>query len=145
MPEYGGQLTSKFYVDNIVSKSVDESTLQRLDPDEKLNLDEQYSILVNSSLTSLKTDIELSKTKIEFPTKNYVDKNIDNPSIMKNYTNVDFNDKNLDNVRFIKVNSIPAVGEHLTAKYYVDHANSYSVDQLSLFRLDPDEKLKLDE
>ena len=32
---------------------------------------------------------------------------------------VDFSDKNIENVQFVKINSIPAVGEHLTAKYYV--------------------------
>ena len=35
---------------------------------------------------------------------------------------VDFNDKNLDNVRFIKMNSLPAVSLHLTHKDYVDNA-----------------------
>ena len=75
-PEYGDQVTSKFYVDNVVRKSVDESTLLRLDPDEKLNLNEQDSILLNSTLTSLKTDIELSKTIIELPTKHYIEKNL---------------------------------------------------------------------
>ena len=39
---------------------------------------------------------------------------------MKNTANVDFNDKNLDNVRFIQVNSFPAIPEQLTAKSYVD-------------------------
>ena len=42
--------------------------------------------------------------------------------MIKNTAHVDFNDKNLDNVRFVKVNSMPAVGEHLTAKHYVDNA-----------------------
>ena len=34
---------------------------------------------------------------------------------------VDFDDKNLDNVRFIKMNSLTAVSEHLTHKHYVDN------------------------
>ena len=38
----------------------------RLDPYEKLNLDEQDSLVLNSTLTSLKTIIDL-------PTKSYVD------------------------------------------------------------------------
>ena len=38
----------------------------RLDPDEKLNLDEQDSIILNSTFTS-------SITKIELPTKSYID------------------------------------------------------------------------
>ena len=144
-PEYGDQVTSKFHVDNFVRNSVDKSTLLRLDPDEKINLDEQDSIFLNSTLTTLKTDIELSKTKIDLPTKNYVDKKNDDPSIIKNTTHVDINDKNLDNVRFIKVNRFPAFLEHLTAKNHVDNAISYSVDESSLLRLDPEGKLNLDE
>ena len=58
---------------------------------------------------------------------------------------VDFNDKNLDNVRFINVDSMPAVGEHLTAKYYVYHAIFHSVNESSLLGLDLYEKLKQDE
>ena len=57
LPECGDQLTSKDYVDNLVRNSVDESTLLRLETDEKLNLDEQVSILLISTLTSLKVDI----------------------------------------------------------------------------------------
>ena len=110
----------------------------RLDPDGKRKLDEQDSIILNSTLT-------LPKTKIELPTKNYVDKKSDDPSVIKNPTHVDFNDKNLDNVRFIKVNSFPAIPEHLTAKKFVDQAICYSVDESSLLRLDPNEKLNLDE
>ena len=55
--------------------------------------------------------------------KNYVDM-LKDPSIIKNTTHVDFNDKNLGNVRFVKVNSMPAVGERLTAKSHVDEAVS---------------------
>ena len=76
--------------------------------------------------------------------KNYVDKKFNDPSIIENTAHVDFNDKNLDNVRFVKVNSMPAVGEHLTAKYYVDNAISKAIDESSLLRLDPDEKLEQD-
>ena len=80
----------------------------------------------------------------EVCSKNYVDNLFNDPSIIKNTAHVDFNDKNLDNVRFVKVNSMPAVGEHLTAKYYVDTAISNSVDESSLLRLDSNEKLELD-
>ena len=76
--------------------------------------------------------------------KHYVDKLFNDPSIIKNTAHVDFNDKNLDNVRFVKVNSMPAVGEHLTAKYYVDNAISNSINESSLLRLDANEKLELD-
>ena len=33
---------------------------------------------------------------------------------------VDFNDKNIDNVRFVKVNILPAINQHLTPKQNVD-------------------------
>ena len=144
-PENGVQVTSKFYVDYFLRKSIDETTLLRLDPDENLNLDEQDSILLNSILTSLMTYKELNKTKIELPNKNYVDKKFDDPIIIKNTTHVDFNIKNLDNVRDFKVNSFPAIPDYLTAKINVDTATSYSVDEPSLLRLDREEKLNLDE
>ena len=35
---------------------------------------------------------------------------------------VNLNDKNLDNVRFVKVNSLPAVSQQLTPNQYVDDA-----------------------
>ena len=76
--------------------------------------------------------------------KQYVDDKFNDPSIIKNTAHVDFNDKNPDNVRFVKVNSMPAVGEHLTAKYYVDNAISDRVNEQSLLRLDLDEKLTQD-
>ena len=69
----------------------------------------------------------------------------DGPSKIKNTTHVDFKDKKLDNVRFVKVNSMSAVREQLTPKYYVDQAISYWLDDLSLLRLDPDEQLKIDQ
>ena len=56
-------LTVKLYVDNAISDATDESSLLRLDPDEKLK--RGYELL-NSTLTTL-------KTKLEIPTKNYVD------------------------------------------------------------------------
>ena len=67
------------------------------------------------------------------------------PSILKNNAHVDFNDKNIDNVHFVKVNSLPAVREHLTPKFYVDEAIYFGVHEPSLLRLHPNEKLKLDE
>ena len=111
----------------------------RLDPYEKLNLDEQDTIIVNSTSTT-------PRTIIEIPTKNYVDKKCDDPSIIKDTTHVDFNDKNLDNVRFLKGNSFPAIPGHLTLKIiHVDNGISYSLDESSLLRIDPNENLKLDE
>ena len=110
----------------------------RLDLDKNLKVDEQNSIILNSNLT-------LPETIIEIATKNYVVEKFKDPSKIKNTTHVDFNDENLDNVRFVEVNSMPAVGEPLTAKYFVDNAISRGVDESSLLTLDPNEKIKLDE
>ena len=75
--------------------------------------------------------------------KNYVDNKFNDPSITKNSTHVDFNDKNLDNVRFVKVNSLPAVREHLTPKIYVDETVSHSVNESSLSTVNHYETLRL--
>ena len=131
MPAVGEHLTAKYYVDNAISKAIDESSLLGFDPDEKL---EQDSIILNSTLTS-------PKTILEIPTKNYVDKKFNDSSIIKNVDNIDFNDKDIDNVRWVKVNKWPRDAEHLTPKIYVDDAISES----SLLRLHRDEKLNLDE
>ena len=131
MPAVGEHLTAKYYVDNAISKAIDESSLLRLDTDEKLTQD---TIILNSTLTSPKTIVEL-------PTKNYVDNKFNDSSIIKNLDNVDFNDKDIDNVGWIKVNKWPRDAEHLTPKLYVDNA----IHESSLLRLHRDEKLKLDE
>ena len=64
------------------------------------------------------------------------------PSILKNTGLVDIFNRNLDNVRFVKVTSYPAVGEQLTTKNYVDEAVSNSVDESLLLRLEPGETLE---
>ena len=76
--------------------------------------------------------------------KNYVDNLFNNPSIIKNTEHIDLNDRNITNARFIQVNQLPQIDNHLTAKLYVDNTISESVDESSLLRLDPDEKLNLD-
>ena len=127
LPQIDSHLTAKLYVDNAISDGVNESSLLRLDPDEKLTQD---SIILNSTLTS-------PKTILETPTKNYVDTKFNDPSIIKNTDHVDFNDKVLDNVHSIKVNSYPTLDAQLTPKFYVDHC----VDEESLLRLDPKGKI----
>ena len=86
----------------------------RLDLDEKLTQD---SIILNSTLTSPKTIIEL-------PTKNYVDSKFNDPSIMKNTDHVDFDDKYLDNIRWIRVNELPVAPNDVVPKLYVNNALS---------------------
>ena len=81
----------------------------------------------------------------EAASKIYVDIKFNDPSIIQNTTHVDFYDENVNNVHFIQMNSLATLEEHLTLKYYVENAISYSVDESSLLRLDRDEKLKLDE
>ena len=44
------------------------------------------------------------------------DNNFIDPSIIKKTAHVDLNNKNLDNVRFRKLNRYPATGEHAKAK-----------------------------
>ena len=63
--------------------------------------------------------------------KSHLNSGLKDPSIIRNTAHVDFNDKNIDKVKFVKVNSLPAVGEHLTAKYYVDNSISNSVEEAS--------------
>ena len=40
---------------------------------------------------------------------------------------------------------MPAIGEHVTAKHYIENAFSNSVDESSLLKLDPNEEIKLHE
>ena len=61
--------------------------------------------------------------------KLHVDKNFNDRSITKNSALVDFIEENLDIVRFVKVNSLPAVREHLTPKLCFDFATYKSVDE----------------
>ena len=65
MPTVREHHTPKNYVHQAISYWVDESSLLRLDPVENLKLDEQDSMIFNSTLTS-------AKTLIELPTKSNV-------------------------------------------------------------------------
>ena len=80
----------------------------------------------------------------EATSKNYVDNLFKDPSIVRNDALIDLNDRNITNARFIQVNQLPQIDSHLTAKLYVDNTISNSVDESSLLRLDPNEKLDLD-
>ena len=62
--------------------------------------------------------------------KSYVDSNLNHPSTIRNNGDVHFNDEILDDGWFVKVNSLPAVSQHLTPKRYVDDA----VDETSLVK-----------
>ena len=114
LPQIDSHLTAKLYVDKAISDSIDESSLLRLDTDEKLTQD---TIVLNSTLTSPKTITEL-------PTKNYVDNKFNDPSIIKNTDHADFNNNYLDNVRMITVTELPEWPNELTSKFYVDRVLS---------------------
>ena len=131
-----GEAASKDYVDGAVIIGVNESLLLRLHPDtmsEIGKLNEIDSIILTSSITS-------PWTTMVIPTKSYVDNLFNDPSIIKNTEHIDLNERNNTNARFIQVNQWPQIDSRLTPKLYVD----YVIDKSSLIKLDPDEKLDLD-
>ena len=66
--------------------------------------------------------------------KKYVANLFNDPSILKNTEQIDLNDTNITNARFIQVNQWPQIDSHLTAKLYVDT----EIDQSSLVRNNQD-------
>ena len=66
----------------------------------------------------------------EASSENFVDDNFNYPSILESTAHFHFDDRNLDNLRFVKVNSLRAVSEHLTTTQYVDNA----LDEIKLVR-----------
>ena len=60
--------------------------------------------------------------------KVFVDTFFDNPE--KNNAYAEFSDKNLDNFRFVKINTLPAINQHLTHMQYVEDA----LDEICLVR-----------
>ena len=70
----------------------------------------------------------------EATSKNYVDNLFNDPSIVKNDTHIDLNDRNITNCRFLSVNQLPQIDSHLTAKLYVDNA----IDESSIVRNNKD-------
>ena len=70
----------------------------------------------------------------EAASKNYVDNLFNDPSIIKNNAHIDLNDRNITNARFIRINQLPQIDSHLTAKLYVDN----SIDEPSIVRNNKD-------
>ena len=68
----------------------------RLDPDEKLDLNNQDSIILNSTLTS-------PKTIIEIPTKSYIDSLHEENERSRRDLGTDFYDESNDLVKIIKI------------------------------------------
>ena len=117
-PALEEHLTPKIYVDQAFSKTVDEALL-RLDPDEKSQLDEQDSVVLNSSLT-------LPKTIIQLLTKSYVDslhegsRNKRDLSSVFNDQDNEFDKNKVTNLDFITVIRNPNLDNELSNKKYVD-------------------------
>ena len=84
MPAVGEHLTAKDSVDQVISKSVNES-FSRLDPDGKLKLDVQKSLTIISTFTS-------PKTILEQPSKAYDDSLCENEINIQGLPTV-FNDQ----------------------------------------------------
>ena len=93
LPQIDFLLTAKLYVNNAVSYSVDEQSLLELDPDEKLRFDERGILLLNSTLTSPKTVMEL-------PTKSHVESLFESTRNRRDLSSV-FNDQDneFDNIK----------------------------------------------
>ena len=70
----------------------------------------------------------------EAASKNYVDNLFNDPSVIKNTEQIDLNDRNITNARYIQVNQWPEINSHLTLRLYVDNA----VDESSLVRNNQD-------
>ena len=94
---------------------------------QKLDLSNNYIESNVEEIIGMKNHFKIKNLKDptnlgDAASNNYVDTLFNDPSLMKNTTHVDCNDKNFDAVRFLKVSSTPTVGEQLTAIYYVDQA-----------------------
>ena len=75
-----------------VDTAIDDSPLLRLDPNEKLDLDNQDSIILNSTLTS-------TKKIIEIPTKAYIDSLHEENERSRRDLGIDFYDESIDLVK----------------------------------------------
>ena len=88
--------------------------------EEDIGLKNQYRNIFSKDLVSIG----------DACSKKYVDNLFNNPSILKNTSHTDLNDRSNTNAMFIQVNQLPQIDSHLTAKLYVDNA----VDEASLVR-----------
>ena len=106
LPAHREHLTPKFYVDEAISHSVNESSLLSLDASEILKPDEQDTINPNSTLTT-------PKTIFETPTKSYNDslhkksRNKRDLSSVFNYQENEFDNNILTMLDSISVNRKP--------------------------------------
>ena len=98
---------------------MNEPLLLRLDPDVKLKLDEQDSIVLNSTLTS-------PKTMIDLPTKSYLGSLHENSRNRRDLSSVlndqdnEFDINKLTNLDSVTVNRDPSSDNVLANKNYID-------------------------
>ena len=90
------------------------------------NIEEDIDIKSQYRIKSLPDPISTS----ESASKIYVDSSFSDPSIIKNTSHIDVNDRNITNAKFRQVNHLPQIDSHLTAKLYVGNA----IDEMSLVR-----------
>ena len=125
LPRVDSHLMAKLYVDSAIS----QSSLLRLDPDETLDLDNQDSIILKSTLT-------LPKTVIQIPTIAFMDSlheenersrrdlGLDfydeSSDLVKNNQTNDFNGNNILNVRSIQINDDPSNDDHAVNIKYIE-------------------------
>ena len=115
MPAVREHVTPKYYVDQASFYHVDEPSLFRLYPDEKLD----DFIVLNSSLA-------LTKTIIKLPTKSYVDslhessRNRRDLSSVFNDQDNEFHNIKLTNLDSVSVNRNPSSDNELANKKYID-------------------------
>ena len=119
MPAVRGSLTNKIYVDQALSYWLDQLSSLRLNPDEKLILDKQYSIILKSTLTS-------PKTLTEKPNKSYVDSLHENTRNRRHLSSV-FNDQDnkfdknkLNNLDSVTVKRNLILDNELSTKKQID-------------------------
>ena len=105
---------------NIFEKKIDTSLFVQkpyLGPNYiKSNIGEHIDLENKYRIKNLPDPISIREDCI----KHYADDLFNQPSILKDTAHADFNDKNLNIVRFIKVYSIPTLEEYLTPKLYVE-------------------------
>ena len=92
--------------------------------EEDINLKNQFIIKNSPDPISIR----------EACSKNYIDKLLNDPSLLKNTAHIDLNDRNNTNAKLIQFNQLPQIDSHLTAKSYVDNA----IDEASLVRNNQD-------
>ena len=105
--------TPKSYVDEALSHSVDESSLSGSCSADELKLDEQDSIIFNSTSTSPKTITEIA-------IKSYEDDVVDKTILFRIFRDKDFNKDNLTNINRITLITQAVNDNHINTKAYVN-------------------------